>query len=90
MRNMKTICAIRDVFRAMTNFEASFEQVYQITKMLRILEEKGLIVRTLGSEDRRQMYFTLSAAGRERVCDMEIQKVEIPELLKPLFKDAES
>ena len=83
MRNMKTICAIRDVFRAMTNFEASFEQVYQITlneamilcalkcssermtatnlskqtdlspshtsKMLRILEEKGLIVRTLGS-----------------------------------------
>lgn len=31
MRNMKTICAIRDVFRAMTNFEASFEQVYQIT-----------------------------------------------------------
>ena len=52
--------------------------------------EKGLIVRTLGSEDRRQMYFTLSAAGRERVCDMEIQKVEIPELLKPLFKDAES
>ena len=31
-----------------------------------------------------------SAAGRERVCDMEIQKVEIPELLKPLFKDAES
>ena len=124
MRNMKTICAIRDVFRAMTNFEASFEQVYQITlneamilcalkcssermtatnlskqtdlspshtsKMLRILEEKGLIVRTLGSEDRRQMYFTLSAGGRERVCDMEIQKVEIPELLKPLFKDAES
>ena len=52
--------------------------------------KKGLIVRTLGSEDRRQMYFTLSAAGRERVCDMEIQKVEIPELLKPLFKDAES
>ena len=31
MRNMKTICAMRDVFRAMTIFEASFEQVYQIT-----------------------------------------------------------
>ena len=124
MRNMKTICAMREVFRAMSSFETAFEKVYRITlneamilcilkdatermtatnlskqtdlspshtsKMLRILEEKGLIVRTLGSEDRRQMYFTLSAAGRERVCDMEIQKVEIPELLKPLFKDAES
>ena len=90
---MKTICAMRDVFKAMGNFETAFEKMYQITlneamilcalkeasekvtatnlskqtelspshtsKMLRILEEKGLIVRSLGSEDRRQMYFHL-------------------------------
>lgn len=116
---MKTICAMRDVFRAMTNFESAFEKVYQISlneaiilctlkcssekmaattlskqadlspshtsKMLRILEEKGLIVRTLGSKDRRQMYFQLSPAGRQRVDTLELNKVEIPELLKPLF-----
>ena len=77
---MKTICAMRDVFKAMGNFETAFEKMYQITlneamilcalkeasekvtatnlskqtelspshtsKMLRILEEKGLIVRS--------------------------------------------
>ena len=55
-------------------------------KMLRILEEKGLIVRSLGSEDRRQMYFHLTHTGKQRVNELELDKVEIPDLLKPLFK----
>ena len=87
---MKTICVMRDVFKAMARFEDAFEKVYQVSlneamilcalqeaspnnmtatslskrteltpshasKMLRILEEKELIVRTLGEEDRRLM-----------------------------------
>ena len=117
---MKTICAMRDVFKAMGNFETAFEKMYQITlneamilcalkeasekvtatnlskqtelspshtsKMLRILEEKGLIVRSLGSEDRRQMYFHLTHTGKQRVNELELDKVEIPDLLKPLIK----
>ena len=116
---MKTICAMRDVFKAMGNFETAFEKMYQITlneamilcalkeasdkvtatnlskqtelspshtsKMLRILEEKGLIVRSLGSEDRRQMYFHLTQLGKQRVTELELDKVEIPDLLKPLL-----
>ena len=50
-----------------------------------IVQEKELIVRTLGNEDRRQMYFHLSPAGKQRVNELELDKVEIPELLKPLF-----
>lgn len=117
---MKTICAMREVFRAMSSFETAFEKVYRITlneamilcilkdatermtatnlskstdlspshtsKMLRILEKKGLIVRELGNEDRRQMYFHLSSTGKQRVSELEVDKVEMPELLKPLFK----
>lgn len=117
---MKTICALRDLFKAMNDFETAFEKVYKISlneamilctlkesadkmtatnlskrtdlspshtsKMLRILEEKKLIIRTLGSIDRRQMHFHLSSAGNERVNELELHKVEIPELLKPLFK----
>lgn len=117
---MKTICAMREVFKAMTSFEAAFEKTYQITlneamilctlkdsatkmtatnlskrtdlspshtsKMLRILEEKKLIIRTLGNEDRRQMYFHLTQVGKQRLSELELEKVEIPQLLKPLFK----
>lgn len=117
---MKTICAMRDLFRAMGDFESAFEKVYHITlneamilctleeakekmtatnlskrtdlspshtsKMLRILEEKELIIRTLGNEDRRQMRFHLSPAGKKRVGELALNKVEIPELIKSLFK----
>lgn len=96
---MKTICAMRDVFRAMTSFETAFEKVYQISlneamilctlkcstermtatslskqtdmspshtsKILRILEEKELIVRTLGNEDRRQTNVFPPVSGRQ-------------------------
>lgn len=55
------------------------------SKMLRILEEKDLIIRTLGSEDRRKMFFQLSPAGKLRLKELEREKVEIPRLLKPLF-----
>lgn len=118
---MKTICAMREVFRAMSSFEIAFEKTYKISlneaimlcalqdsvqkitatnlskqtelspshtsKMLRILEEKDLIVRTLGDRDRRQMYFHLSQAGKQRIGDLKLDKVEIPDLLKPLFED---
>ena len=116
---MKTICAMRDVFRAMTNFESAFEKVYRISLneamilcSLKCSTErmtatnlakqtdfepvayiknapdtggKELIIRTLGNEDRRQMYFHLSQAGKQRVNELELDKVEIPELLRPLF-----
>ena len=119
---MKTICVMRDVFKAMARFEDSFEKVYKISlneamilcalqeaspknmtatslskrteltpshasKMLRILEEKELIVRTLGEEDRRLIH--LSQNGKKLVGELELEKVEIPELLKPLFESTD-
>ena len=121
---MKTICVMRDVFKAMARFEDAFEKVYQVSlneamilcalqeaspnnmtatslskrteltpshasKMLRILEEKELIVRTLGEEDRRLMQFHLSQSGKKLVRQLALEKVEIPELLKPLFESVD-
>mgnify|MGYP000759594554 FL=1 len=57
--------------------------------MLRILEEKELIVRTLGEVDRRLMQFHLSQNGKKLVGELELEKVEIPELLKPLFESTD-
>lgn len=122
---MKTICVMRDVFKAMARFEDAFEKVYQVSlneamilcalqeaspnnmtatslskrteltpshasKMLRILEEKELIVRTLGEEDRRLMQFHLSQSGKKLVRQLALEKVEIPKLLKPLFESVDS
>ena len=97
---MKTICAMREVFRAMSSFETAFEKVYRITlneamilcilkdatermtatnlskstdlspshtsKMLRILEEKGLIERRILNGNRRSFHIFLTAVGKEK------------------------
>lgn len=118
---MKTICVMRDVFKAMSDFGDAFENMYKVSlneamilcalqeeapkemtatnlskrteltpshtsKMIRILEEKKLIVRKLGSEDRRLMHFHLSPAGKELVEQLKLEKVTVPKILKPLFK----
>ena len=66
--------------------KACFLEAGSLTTILNKMEEKGLIVRELGNEDRRQMYFHLSSTGKQRVSELEVDKVEMPELLKPLFK----
>ncbi|MDR0938094.1 MAG: winged helix DNA-binding protein [Mediterranea sp.] len=117
---MRTIIIMRDLLKAMNDFEVKFEETYRISlneamilctlksageklaasklsketnlspshtsKMLRILEEKQLIDRFLGVSDKRQMYFTLTPAGGARVAELEDDKIEIPSVLKPVFK----
>ena len=42
---MKTICAMRDVFKAMGNFETAFEKMYQITlneAMIIVCPQRGI------------------------------------------------
>ncbi len=55
------------------------------SKVIRTIEEKGLIIRSLGDKDKRQMYFTLSGKGCECLKALKENEIEIPELLKPLF-----
>lgn len=40
----------------------------------------------MGDKDKRQMHFTLSDKGRECLEALKANEIEIPELLKPLFK----
>ncbi|WP_321479095.1 winged helix DNA-binding protein [uncultured Bacteroides sp.] len=116
---MKSICTMRDIYKAISSFEAEFEKAYQVSlneamvlctlneakkpltsssiaertemktshasKVIRSVEEKGLIERELGSTDKRQMFFSLTPIGKKRLEDLGCEKVVIPELLQPLF-----
>ena len=41
--------------------------------------------RALGEVDKRQMYFNLTEAGKKRLDELDLDKVEVPEILKPLM-----
>lgn len=51
------------------------------SKVLRSIERKGFVGRELGAEDKRRMYFSLTAAGRERLASIRCERIETPALL---------
>ena len=60
--------------------------VEHASKMIRSVEEKGLLVRTLGEKDKRQMYFALTDKAKEKLEDIRKHGIEIPDLLLPFFQ----
>ena len=110
---------MRDIFKALSGFEAQFEEIYGLTlneamilcalqeareemtstalssrtgmapshtsKVIRAVEEKGLLERSLGKTDKRLMYFKLTPDGRKKLEEVNLEKVEVPEMLKPLL-----
>ncbi len=58
------------------------------SKVLKSVEKKGLIVRCLGTDDKRQMYFTLSEKGAQVLIEIHSTSIPLPELLKPILNKA--
>ena len=59
---------------------------YHYLLVIRSIEDKELIVRSLGDKDKRQMYFTLSDKGKICLNQLKENEIEVPKMLKPLFK----
>ncbi|PKO98640.1 MAG: MarR family transcriptional regulator [Bacteroidetes bacterium HGW-Bacteroidetes-8] len=47
------------------------------SKLIRSIEDKGLIKRVLGEEDKRQMYFSLTQKGILKLTDIEEDKIAL-------------
>ena len=96
---MNTLCRIREVSRAIAEFEQCFEREYRLSMnegvllcclarhgelssgVIRSVEGKGFVIRKLGEEDKRQMYFSLTEAGRAELERLQPCRVALPELL---------
>ena len=116
---MVTLCKIRDIYRAIAEFEVRFVQQYDLSlnegmllctllnrpkltsseiaevlglsasntsKVIRSVEDKGLIKRVLGTKDKRQMYFSLSEKGKRSLSAIKCDEIEIPDLLKSILE----
>ena len=112
---METLCKIRDIYRAIAEFEVQFTQMYDLSlnegkllctllntpkltsskiaealglsasntsKVIRSVEEKKLITRLIGKEDKRQMRFFLTTEGKNRISDIKNATFELPGLLQ--------
>ena len=82
------LCSIgEETITASTIVERTGMTASHTSKVIRSAEEKGLLNRDLGEKDKRQMYFTLTEAGKGCLQGVKVNGIEIPDLLVPLFKD---
>ena len=82
------LCALREAGKEITSTAISERTEMapsHTSKVIRAVEDKGLIRRSLGKVDKRQMYFSLTEAGKKRLDELDLNKVEVPEILKPLM-----
>lgn len=56
------------------------------SKVIRSIENKGLIERILGMKDKRQMYFSLTSQGKELILSVRCEEIEFSPLLSKLLK----
>ena len=56
------------------------------SKIICAVEKKGLILRVMGKADKREMYFSLSAAGKKRLEEMKDCDWELPEILTQVLE----
>ena len=116
---MDTLCKIRDIYRAIAEFEVQFMQLYDLSlnegmllctllnrpkltsseiaealglsasitsTVIRSVEDKKLITRLIGREDKRQMHFALTVEGKSRITDIKNAVFEMPELLQQVVR----
>lgn len=115
---MECICVIKDIYRAINDFEEEFEKSFNIcineglvlcalsekslssseiaeqaglkfshaSKLIKSVEDKGYIDRSIGSSDKRYMNFKLTELGVEMLNRIKSNPIEIPEMLQPVFK----
>ncbi|SUB77181.1 MarR family winged helix-turn-helix transcriptional regulator [Porphyromonas macacae] len=121
MENVKNICLMRELIRALREVESSLmEQTgsdlnqamvlcvladepisaseianrigllpAQTSKLLSAVENRGWIKRQFGQEDKRKMFFSLTAAGKKELDVLKKIELDIPAVLQPVFQAEE-
>ena len=114
---MEPICAIKDIYKILYQFEKNFSEVHAITineamllcclkdneaksagmicdyiglsnsrvsKVITSVENKGFIRRKINKEDKRQMFFSLTRKGKEKIQQMMQAELNMESLFNQL------
>ena len=55
------------------------------SKVIASTEKKNLISRNLCKEDKRQMFFSLTSIGKEKIETMRNEQIDLPDILKEIM-----
>ena len=83
------LCCMKDEHPHSANEIAEFIGLSnpRVSKIITSTEERGWIVRKMGTEDKRKMIFTLSAQGKEAMKTITEQHIHLNDTLLKLIGD---
>lgn len=82
------LCCLKDGKSKPANELCSFVGLSnsRVSRVINTVESKGLIMREMGSTDKRQMIFTLTDSGKKKVKEMMAKKIDFSELSSQFSK----
>ncbi len=57
----------------------------RVSKIIQTVEEKGLIARRMGVDDKRKMIFSLTEEGKNKIREMKDSKIQLNEILSQVL-----
>jgi len=57
------------------------------SKVIKSVENKGMIKRVIGNTDKRHMYFSLTPKGKECLSVINCNHIELPDFLKDIVSE---
>lgn len=55
------------------------------SKVIKSTEQKGLIERSFGTEDKRNMFFALTSPGKAKMSEIYLEELSVPDVLKRII-----
>lgn len=82
------LCCMKDGRPRSANDLCSFVGLSnsRVSRIINTVESKGYITREMGTTDKRQMIFTLTEAGKQKIKEMMSQKLNLSGLVEELTK----
>ena len=81
------LCCLSDKQLKATELAESIELTCSnCSKVIKLAEDKGYIALKIGKEDKRQMLFTLTESGKQKIVEIETNTIALPEVLQDYIK----
>ncbi|ALO29043.1 winged helix DNA-binding protein [Porphyromonas gingivalis] len=61
----------------------------QNSKLLAAAEDRGWVMRRLGHDDKRKIYFNLTEEGRRQLEKVKALNIDVPDLIRPILDSSE-
>ncbi len=86
LKEAMLVCTLSEKRLSTSEIASALElRMSHTSKIIASLEKKDLLIRHLGTEDKRRMFFELNSKGGELLRALKVFSFEIPSILEKLF-----